>query len=254
MSGVKKNFIVRETLEVSNNITSTGNLQVVSVIAPGNSTLNVATISTANIGNLTFANATTNALTTNTANITSATIRALSSNVITSNTSSSNVLNANTANVVTVNVSNTLTSNALVSSNVVINNLTVENLTVTGNSSLAFERGSTLRSYREFVETANVSGSYILDLNNSNVFRINLSANTSLSLNNTPVNSLTTPVTLIVNRTAPNARIVFPANTVWSESIQPTQSTGIGQRDIFTLLIIDSGDLIVGSHSFANVG
>lgn len=128
--------------------------------------------------------------------------------------------------------------------------------TATGNIDMnGFSISNTLiNAYRENILTANVTGSYTLNLLNSNTFRLNLSGNTTLSLNNAPANTAVSPITLIINRTAANAIVTFPANTVWSESIQPVQSTGIGQRDIFTLLVIDSGALIVGAHSFANIG
>jgi len=130
--------------------------------------------------------------------------------------------------------------NGTATGNIDMNGFTLSNAALTG--------------YRENIVGANTTGSYVLNLLNSNVFRLNLTGNTTLSLNNAPANTAVSPVTLIISRTAANARVTFPANTVWSESIQPVQSTGVGQRDIFTLLVIDSGALIVGSHSFANIG
>jgi hypothetical protein len=252
---VSKEFVIKAPgLIVQGNTSVQGQATVNSLAVTANATTNNLSITnglssnTGNINilavtNVTAEQANINIVRANTANVTN----------IVSNTGSFVNVSATAGNVVSLS-SNAINSNNATVANATINALTVTNLTVTGNSSLSFERGSLLRSYREYVATINASGTPIaLDLLDSNIFRINLSANTSFSLNNAPNTSIATSFTMIIRRTNTNQVATFPANTVWSEGITPVQSTGNNQIDVFTFTVLDAGALIIGAHSFANV-
>jgi hypothetical protein len=225
------------TLVVTTN-TTTNNLTVLSILTVN--TVNASIIVTSNV---TANQANVNVIRANTANIDNLSV----------NTGAFVNVSVNVGNVVSL-TSNTANVNVAGITNATVNSLTVGTLTVTGNSSLAFERGSLLRSYREYVAVINATGTSVsLDLLDSNIFRINLSANTTFTLNNVPAANIATSFTMVIKRTNTNMVVTFPANTVWSEGIVPVQSTGNNQIDVFTFTVFDAGALIIGAHSFANV-
>lgn len=222
--------------------TNTAQVNVLTVTSHSSNTIAANTLTVSQTADINTANVRILTVTGNTsANVVNAT-RIVATNV------NANGINSNSANIVTV------TANTANIANAKVQVLEVQDLAVSGNSSLAYERGTQLRSYREYVASANaVSGVQNLDLLDSNVFQLGINANTTLGLTNVPAAGNAVSVTVIVKYLTANARITFPANTVWSDGIAPVQSTGVNQTDIFTLMTFNGGAMIVGSHSFANV-
>lgn len=155
-----------------------------------------------------------------------------------------------------VAVTNRLTTNVLVvNANTTMNAVTIQDLTVVGNSNITLTRGQVLRGYREYVTVATgVTGAFTIDLLDSNVFNLTLAANTTLSVANTPNTGISAAYTLIAKQPAGGgARLTWPAGTVWSEGVAPTQSLGANQTDVFTFMSVNGGVMWIGAHSFANV-
>ena len=170
-----------------------------------------------------------------------------------------NTLTSNNATLVTVGA-NTLTVNTasiktLGANAATINAITVGDLTVTGNATLTISQGQVFRGYREYVDVrTGVSGATTLDVLDTNIFNLTLSANTVLSVTGVPAAGVSTAFTLIAKQPAGgNARITWPAGAVWSEGIAPVQSLGANQVDVFTFFTVDGGTMWIGAHSFANV-
>lgn len=237
------------------------------LIAPGDSVINTISSSyinvitidanTANVNYFNANNGTFITVTANTANINvltanNGTFRVLGANTVTANTATIVTVGSNTATVNTATVNTRL--NVAGQSN--LSTVTVSNtITVTNESTIPLAPGNILRAYRERV-TANTTatGTFNLDLNTNAVFDITLTGNTALTVSNIANNQFATSFTLVVDRTAANRVITsWPANTVWSEGIAPTQSTGAGQIDVFTFTVMRGGSLILGAHSYANV-
>lgn len=232
---------------LTSNTANVNNLQsanaVFEKVVANNSTVTTETVTT-----LTANDATIAKLTANNATVANAAILVVSANVATVNVAT--ITTANVANLKSANAS--FTKSDTIDANVA-NTLTVRDLVVTGNTQLQLERGSTLRSYREYVHANTVTGTYTLDLLDANIFNLVIGANTALSVNNLPVSGIAASFTVVCRRSAAGARLSWPANTVWSEGIAPTQSLGANQTDVFTFMTVNGGAMILGAHAFANV-
>lgn len=238
------------------------------LIAPGNSTVNNISITgNASVsGTLSVVNFTANTMTVNTGEVKALTSNTAAINVATINTANIRALTGNTASVNTLVVtvsaniealtSNTLTVNtANVVNQTVANTLNVKDLNVSGVANLSLASGTVLKAYRESVTTNNsVTSTYNINLLTDSVFDLRLTGNTAVTISNIPASNLSASFTLIVSRSVAGLAVTsWPANTVWSEGIVPTQSTGANQVDVFTFTVIRNGALILGAHSYANV-
>ena len=278
---VSNNLVVTQNA-TTNNLTVQqtlgANVAVVNTANVANATITRLTSNTANVNNLQSANAvfikvnasdavvanllvttlvandaTITKVTANNAVIANASILVVSANAATVNNATVLTLTANTANVNNLRAANATFTRSDAENAGVSNTLTVQNLVVTGNTQLQLERGQTLRSYREYVHANTVSGTYALDLLDANIFNLTIGANTALTITNMPSTGICASFTVICRRTAAGARLSWPANTVWSEGIVPTQSLGSGQTDVFTFMTVNGGTMILGAHAYANV-
>ncbi len=258
MSATQKDFVVRagiqapanssfgdsvavaHDVDVTQNVAA-NNLSVRTGLGANTLSTNTLTVSAnATIANASIVNLVANTGSINTLSSSNATILSITANTI---GGANLAITAKTGAFTNVSA-NSATMNAL----------TVQDLTVTGNTSLAFERGTMLRSYREYV-AANTTpaNTYVVDLLDSNIFNLSISANTAITLDNVANSGIAVSFTLIVKKLVAGARITFPANTVWSEGIVPVQSTGLNQTDVFTFMTLNAGAMIIGAHAFANV-
>ncbi len=103
-------------------------------------------------------------------------------------------------------------------------------------------------SYRETRTSPSISSnSLTLDLNNGNIFNVNLNANiTTITINNPPSSQFVGNFTIIFTADGTPRSITWPASVKWSGSA-PTLTSSNGKIDIFNFISYDGGTNWYGS-------
>ena len=111
-------------------------------------------------------------------------------------------------------------------------------------------------AYRESVTFANtVSGSFTINLANSNAFDLTLTANTTLSFSNPASAGIMQSATIILRQGNTNQNVVtWPASVKWSFDEEPVLVSGsTGAYDVITVFTVDGGNTFSGAHALASV-
>lgn len=164
-----------------------------------------------------------------------------------------NNVTINNITVTSGSVNNTTQSNTNVSSGV-INNTTQSNTTISsGSVSNATLSNVQFAVYKEsIIDLGSISGSTNVNLSLGNIFRANLTGNTTLTFTNHPSAPLTMPITIIATQVAGNSTITVN-NAVYTESALPQLSTASGNSDVLTFFSPNGGQKYIGTHAIADV-
>jgi hypothetical protein len=106
-----------------------------------------------------------------------------------------------------------------------------------------------LSNYKEVYTNAIVSnGSLNIDLNQGNVFLIDLNSNiNTLNIINTPnIDNIVVGFTMIVTTNGINRAIAWPLNIKWPANTAPTVTSLNGKKDFFSFITTDKGSYWFG--------
>jgi hypothetical protein len=105
-------------------------------------------------------------------------------------------------------------------------------------------------SFRETRTSPSISSnSLTLDLNNGNIFIVNLNANiTTLTISNPPSSQFSGNFTIIFTADGTPRSVLWPPSIKWSTSV-PTLTSTNGKRDILNFITYDGG-----TNWYANIG
>jgi hypothetical protein len=201
----------------------------------------------ANTGILTQFNSNTFYITTQVAN---ATISAITTNInsntllISSNTTFSNSSyfsgNVTFSNTVSFTKAFTFSNTVSFGANVSFSNNTIDSVT--------------LRSWKEnVVFVPNANGTVNLDLSNTNIFRIELASNTTLTFSNYPANNILQSWTFHIKHLANNTSTTFPAAVKWDGGVMPPETITNYAIDVWSVWTIDGGSTGIGELVRKNV-
>ncbi len=99
-----------------------------------------------------------------------------------------------------------------------------------------------LKDYSESQVTSTPSGSVTLNLNNANVFELEMDQDTTLIFSNPPASGNAGSFTLVLKQDSTGGwTVTFPASVDWEAGSQPTLSDAANLIDIMSFLTIDGG-------------
>ena len=110
-----------------------------------------------------------------------------------------------------------------------------------------------LQAYGEHVISANVTGTYNLDLNEANVFNLTLTGNTVFTFTNPPPVGTSKPCTVILKQDATGGRTATFTNAKYTDSQAPVLTTTPNRHDVLTFFTVDGGSSYFGTFAMANV-
>ena len=128
-------------------------------------------------------------------------------------------------------------------------------LTIAANTSLSnnYIIQPIFKSYSEHKQSNSVSGSTTLDLSQTNVFELTLTANISFIFSNPPTSTVYT-FTLIAKQDATGSRtITWPASVKWPGAVVPPATTAANAVDIWSGVTYDGGTTYAMSLSMKDV-
>jgi hypothetical protein len=147
----------------------------------------------------------------------------------------------NTANIVAIGTGAaalTISPNTTISQNLTVSG----NLTVTGNIT------GTLKSTKDSLTTATVSGATTVNLNNGNWFRYTLTGTPTFTFANAPASGNAMTVTLLVLQNGTGGYTPAWGNTIyWAGGQVPPASTGANKLDMWTFTTTDGGSTFIGT-------
>ena len=111
-----------------------------------------------------------------------------------------------------------------------------------------------IKDYSETVSSPeSVSGALTLDLEDGNVFDVELDENTTFTFSNPPASGKAGSFTLILAQDATGSRSsTFPASVEWAGGSAPTLTTDASAVDILVFFTIDAGTTWDGMLSGAD--
>lgn len=112
----------------------------------------------------------------------------------------------------------------------------------------------TMKAYKEFANTASVTGATTLDLSTTNIYNMTLTGNTTLTFTNPPASGTLYSLMIIAKQDATGSRIItWPASVKWPNASAPTLSTGANAVDVLNFFTVDGGTTYYGALSLANL-
>jgi hypothetical protein len=113
---------------------------------------------------------------------------------------------------------------------------------------------STIESFREIHTSPSISsGSLTLDLNNGNIFNVNLNSNiTSMTISNPPPSQFVGNFTIIFTADGNSRGVIWSPYIKWSGNA-PTLTSTNGKRDIFNFITYDGGTNWYGNIAGQNI-
>jgi hypothetical protein len=112
----------------------------------------------------------------------------------------------------------------------------------------------TMKGYKEFANTASVTGATTLDLSTTNIYNLTLTGNITVTLSNPPASGTLYSVMMIVKQDGTGSRtITWPASVKWPNASAPTLSTAANAVDVLNFFTVDGGTTYYGSLSLANL-
>jgi len=105
-----------------------------------------------------------------------------------------------------------------------------------------FDKG-TLKNYKEIYSSPTISnGQLTLDLNNGNIFNVNLNANiTIMTISNTPTSSFSASFTLIFTADGTARTVAWSPSIKWPSGNSPSLTSTNTKKDVFVFSTIDGG-------------
>lgn len=102
---------------------------------------------------------------------------------------------------------------------------------------------STLKNYKEIYSSPTISaGTLTLDLNNGNIFNVNLNAAIlNLTISNIPSSSFVANFTLVFTADGTARGVSWPGSIKWPGATPPTITTTNGKKDTFSFVTLDGG-------------
>lgn len=101
-----------------------------------------------------------------------------------------------------------------------------------------------LSNYKEIHTSVNVSGGILnIDLNQGNVFLINLNENVNtLNILNVPIlDNIVVAFTMVITTSGANRTISWPNSIKWPASVAPVITIFTGKKDFFSFVTMDKG-------------
>jgi hypothetical protein len=112
----------------------------------------------------------------------------------------------------------------------------------------------TMKGYKEFANTASVTGATTLDLSTTNIYNLTLTGNMTVTFSNPPASGTLYSVMMIVKQDGTGSRtITWPASVKWPNASAPTLSTAANAVDVLNFFTVDGGTTYYGSLSLANL-
>lgn len=112
----------------------------------------------------------------------------------------------------------------------------------------------TMKGYKEYANTASVTGATTLDLSTTNIYNMTLTGNTTLTFTNPPASGTLYSLMIIAKQDATGSRIItWPASVKWPNASAPTLSTGANAVDVLNFFTVDGGTTYYGALSLANL-
>lgn len=112
----------------------------------------------------------------------------------------------------------------------------------------------TMKGYKEFANTASITGATTLDLSTTNIYNATLTGNTTLTFSNPPASGTLYSLMIIAKQDATGSRIItWPASVKWPNASAPTLSTAANAVDVLNFFTVDGGTTYYGALSLANL-
>lgn len=112
----------------------------------------------------------------------------------------------------------------------------------------------TMKGYKEYANTASVTGATTLDLSTTNIYNLTLTGNTTFTFSNPPASGTLYSLMMIAKQDATGSRIItWPASVKWPNASAPTLSTGANAVDVLNFFTVDGGTTYYGALSLANL-
>jgi hypothetical protein len=104
------------------------------------------------------------------------------------------------------------------------------------------DRG-TFKNYKEIYSSPTITtGQLTLNLNNGNVFNVNLNANiTIMTISNVPSSSFAANFSLIFTADGTARGVAWSPAIKWPAGTPPTLTSTNGKRDVFSFITLDGG-------------
>lgn len=101
----------------------------------------------------------------------------------------------------------------------------------------------TFKNYKEVYSSPTITtGQLTLNLNNGNVFNVNLNANiTIMTISNVPSNSFAANFSLIFTADGTARGVAWAPSIKWPSGTAPTLTSTNGKRDVFSFVTLDGG-------------
>lgn len=111
-----------------------------------------------------------------------------------------------------------------------------------------------LKGYAEvMLTTVSATGSINLDLSAANIFRLNLTGNTTVTFTNPPAAGSTSVATIVAIQDGSGGHTITWTDGVFAGGVAPPASTGANEVDIWTAFTYDQGTSYVVSLSMKDV-
>lgn len=111
-----------------------------------------------------------------------------------------------------------------------------------------------LKGYGEVILTTDpATGSINLDLSAANIFRLNLTGNTTVTFTNPPAAGSTSVATIVAIQDGSGGHTITWTGGVYAGGVAPPASTGANDVDIWTAFTYDQGTSYVISLSMKDV-
>jgi len=111
-----------------------------------------------------------------------------------------------------------------------------------------------LKGYGEVILTTDpATGSINLDLSAANIFRLNLTGNTTITFTNPPAAGSTSVATIVAIQDSSGGHTITWTDGAFAGGVAPPASTGANEVDIWTAFTYDQGTSYVVSLSMKDV-
>ena len=111
-----------------------------------------------------------------------------------------------------------------------------------------------LKGYSEVILTTDpATGSINLDLSAANIFRLNLTGNTTVTFTNPPAAGSTSVATIVAIQDGSGGHTITWTGGIYAGGVVPPASTGANEIDIWTAFTYDQGTSYVVSLSMKDV-
>jgi hypothetical protein len=108
----------------------------------------------------------------------------------------------------------------------------------------------TMKGYKEFANTASITGATTLDLSTTNIYNITLTGSATLTFSNPPTSGTLYSLMIIAKQDATGSRtITWPASVKWPNASAPTLSTAANAVDVLNFFTVDGGTTYYGALS-----